>query len=292
MSRMARISAPAKVNLRLRVLTRRPDGYHEIDTFFQAIDLTDEVTVRLGASGIRLDVSGFDVGPSEENLAYRAAQRFAARIGLREGVDIELVKRIPAGAGLGGGSSDAAAVLIGLAALEGVPMDDPRLGQAATELGSDVPFFLGSSSLARGRGRGERLDPLEPLPAADLVLVSPPVHVSTAGAYAALAASRRQLEQDEDPVPEPRSWSDVVAHARNDFQPVVTRAHPEVSRAIGALEGSGATLVLMSGSGSSVFGVFTDAVAARAAADSLGGALGWPCRAQRTLTRMSVPILT
>jgi len=286
----ARVAAPAKVNLRLRVLGRRVDGYHEIDTLFQAIDLADEVSVRLGEPGIRLQVSGADVGPVTENLAYRAAERFAADFGLVDGVDITLVKHVPAGAGLGGGSSDAAAVLSCLAFLLGVGAHDARLTESAAVLGSDVPFFLGESPLARGRGRGERLDPLRPLPSADLVIVSPPVHVATAGAYAALAAARRggTLEPAGE-TPMPRGWADVAACAANDFQSIIVGRHPEVGRALGALTSAGATFAMMSGSGSSVFGMFASRDAAARAAGLLTQQLGWPCRAARTLERLPAP---
>ena len=289
MSVGARIAAPAKVNLRLRVLGRRGDGYHDIDTLFQAIDLADEVSVRVGEVGIRLDVSGADVGPTEENLAYRAAVRFSAVFSFALGVDIELTKRVPAGAGLGGGSSDAAAVLRCLAALTGVREDDPRLAQAAVDLGSDVPFFLGPTPLAWGRGRGERLEFLPALPVADLVVVSPPVHVSTAAAYAALATVRASRVPEAAVAPSVRGWDDIARHAENDFQAVIVGQHPEVARALAALDSGGASFVLMSGSGSSVFGRFADAGAAGRAAAELSGQLGWPCRAVRTLAEMPTP---
>jgi 4-diphosphocytidyl-2-C-methyl-D-erythritol kinase len=289
----ARVVAPAKVNLRLQVLGRRADGFHEIDTLFQAIDLADEVGVSLRGRGIRLDVRGADVGPVEENLAYRAAQRFAQEVGMTGSVAIELTKRVPAGAGLGGGSSDAAAVLRCLAKLAQTEIDDPRVMRAAEALGSDVPFFLGSSPLARGRGRGERLEALAPLPAADLVLVSPPVHVSTAEAYAALAAARSgKANESKGPVPSPRSWEDVAASASNDFESVIAARHQEVRRALGALASAGATFSLMTGSGSSVFGWFPGQEAARGAAEELGRHLGWPCRAVRTLGTLPEPQVT
>lgn len=295
MSAAARLSAPAKINLRLSVSGRRPDGYHDIDTLFQAIDLGDDVQVSLGGAGIRLRVEGADLGPIEENLAHRAAARFAAEIGRAAGVDIELTKRVPAGAGLGGGSSDAAAVLRCLAVLYGVDGADARLVRAAAELGSDVPFFLCGSPLARGRGRGEVLERLAPLPAADLVLVTPPVHVATAEAYAALAESRRGAarEQGRDgPTETPRGWAEVALHASNDFQPVIAAAHPEIRRALDALEVAGASFALMSGSGSSVFGAFRDHAAAQQVAEGLAAELGWPCRAVRTLEEMPAPRLT
>ncbi len=290
MSPTAVVTAPAKVNLLLRVLGKRPDGYHEIDTIFQAIDLADEVAVRLGGSGVRLDVAGADLGPVEDNLAYRAAERLIAEVGFDGGCDIHLVKRIPSGAGLGGGSSDGAAVLRCVARLLGLAVGDARVARVAAELGSDVPFFLGASPLARGQGRGELLEPLEPLPAADLVLVSPPVHVATAAAYRALSESGRR----RTPVPgrdagAPMSWADVAANAWNDFQAVVGAVHPEIGRALQALLAAGASMALMSGSGSSVFGRFGDRATSEGTAAALARDLGWSCRAVRTLERMPDP---
>lgn len=287
MSGAARVLAPAKVNLRLRVLGRRADGYHDLDTLFQAIDLMDEVGVELRGEGIELDVRGADLGAPADNLAYRAADRLATSVGYRGGIAVRLTKRIPVGGGLGGGSSDAAAVLRCLARLLKVPDDDRRVRGTAEELGSDVPFFLCGSALARGSGRGEILDPIRPLRAADLVLISPPVHVSTASAYAALSASRRGMSTPSPrTAPEPSSWDEVATLASNDFEPVIVAAHPEIGRALDALDSHGARFALMSGSGSSVFGYFGSTAAARSAADALTERLGWPCRSVCTLAAM------
>jgi 4-diphosphocytidyl-2-C-methyl-D-erythritol kinase len=292
----ARLLAPAKVNLRLRVLGRRPDGYHDIDTLFQAIDLTDDVIVTLAGSGIRLDVEGPDLGPLHENLAYRAAEGLSTALEFDGGIRIRLTKRIPAAAGLGGGSSDAAAVLRCLAALLDVDAADARLARVAAELGSDVPFFLSASTLAYGIGRGEVLEPLDALPGADLVVVSPPVHVGTAAAYRALAAERRSSGQSTSSTPggprqPPRNWEDVTRQAWNDFQAVIAEINPEITRAIEAIEDAGATFALMSGSGSSVFGLFGDRQGAERAAAESAEALAWPCRVVRTLEAFPEPQL-
>lgn len=296
MSRSAELAAPAKVNLVLRVLRGRADGYHEIETLFQAIDLVDDVRVERVGSGIRLDVQGADLGPPEQNLAYRAAATLRDRLGLAGGVRISLTKRIPAGAGLGGGSSDGAAVLRCMAALLGLEGNE-RVTEVAAELGSDVPFFLGSSPLSWGRGRGEVLDPLKSLPPADMVLVSPPVHVSTAEAYRALDAARCSPPESAE-APEAigdvldvplDSWPALVGRARNDFQDVMSRAHPEVARSLAALDEAGAAVSLLSGSGSTCFGLFEDVADARLAAERLQHTLGWPCRAVRTLRAFPRP---
>jgi 4-diphosphocytidyl-2-C-methyl-D-erythritol kinase len=286
-TKSARVPAPAKVNLRLRVLARRPDGYHDLDTLFQAIDLTDEVGVELRGERIELDVRGADLGAPEGNLAYRAAAGLATSVGYDGGIRVRLTKRIPAGAGLGGGSSDAAAVLRCLARLLNIPHDDRRMRTTAEGLGSDVPFFLCGSALARGSGRGEVLEPLRPLPTADLVLVSPPVHVSTAAAYAALGVSRTGGSvRTPRPVAAPSSWDDVASSRSNDFQPLMVDSHPEIDRALDALHSAGARFALMSGSGSSVFGLFASTGEARRVAEALTTRLGWPCRAVRTLPVM------
>ncbi|MDH3207399.1 MAG: 4-(cytidine 5'-diphospho)-2-C-methyl-D-erythritol kinase, partial [Gemmatimonadota bacterium] len=189
MSQRATVLAPAKINLALRVGRERPDGYHDIDTLFQAIDLSDDVEVELCGDDVTLEVEGADLGPIEQNLAFRAASRFLEEVAPGRGAAVRLLKKIPHGAGLGGGSSDAAAVLRCLTQLTG-GLPAARLRGIGAELGSDVPFFLGDSPLARGRGRGEVLESLPALPVADLVLVSPPVHVATSVAYSALSASR------------------------------------------------------------------------------------------------------
>lgn len=308
----ASVDAPAKVNLFLRVLDRRSDGFHELDTLFQAISLSDGVRVTLGGrvetpTGIHLRVDGPDLGPMEANLAYRAAAVFKQLSGLHDPLTIDLAKRIPAGAGLGGGSSDAAAVLKCLAALTGFD-DASALHAAATGLGSDVPFFLGTSSLARGRGRGERLAELPPLPEASLVLALPPVHVATGGAYAALAARRVALgarravstsspsamEVEEvdglgDPVASPRSWEDVADIAHNDFEAVVAPVHPEIDASLGSLREGGTRFALLSGSGAASFGLFADAERAQGAAAWLSGRHGFPFLAVTTLAAMPVP---
>ena len=288
----ATVLAPAKINLALRVLGERPDGYHDIDTLFQAIDLFDEVEVELCGDDVELEVEGADLGPKEQNLAFRAASRFLGEAAPGLGAAVRLLKRIPHGAGLGGGSSDAAAVIRCLAELtEGVP--STRFNEIGAELGSDVPFFLGDSPLARGRGRGELLESLPALPAAELVLVSPPVHVDTSQAYSALSADRGEvtsLLEDSAPLAL-GSWEDLGAVARNDFEPIVARDHREIGRALTALRRAGATVASMTGSGSSCFGFFPDASSAEAAAEGLAADLGWACRVVRTLDALPRPVL-
>lgn len=303
------VEAPAKINLYLRVLHRRADGFHELETLFQAISLADRVTVSLGdepavadrrtAPGpVELVVDGPDLGPVASNLAYRAARGFQDVAGLTAPVRIELTKRVPMGAGLGGGSSDAAAVLRCLTTLTGFE-DDRALHRVATGLGSDVPFFLAGSPLALGRGRGEELTELEPLPRAGLVLALPEVHVSTGEAYAALAARRdaasvevthrRAAPWSAGIDGAPSAWRDVAEHAANDFEPVVGPRHPEIAESLEGLRVRGALVALLSGSGASSFGLFERHEDARAAATWLDGRHPWRFVVAETLTRMPLP---
>lgn len=262
-----RVRAPAKINLALRILGRRPSGFHDLETVFQAVDLCDEVRVRLrSAPGVGLEVHGADVGPPADNLVVRAATAFFRAAGVEGGVEVQLTKRIPAGAGLGGGSSDAGATLRALAALRPGAVDPEGLHALAADLGSDVPFFLGEAGRALGRGRGEVLTSLPPLPPAPVVVGLPPVHVATGPAYGALARARLAAGGPPPPplyrgdaVDLPHDWAGVAAGAVNDFEPTVAAAFPPVARALEALRATDARFALLSGSGAAVFAVYDDA---------------------------------
>jgi 4-diphosphocytidyl-2-C-methyl-D-erythritol kinase len=284
MSEVLSLAAPAKVNLFLRVLEKRPDGFHELETLFQAVDLADEVHVQATSSGgISLEVEGPDLGPVEENLAHRAAEAFLDAVGMSGSVLIRLKKRIPAGAGLGGGSSDAAAVLRLMNAMYGSPLDSPELMSVGAGLGSDVAFFLGGSPFAVGRGRGEKLEAIPPLPEAQLVIALPPVHVATGWAYKKL--SSRGLDAAGPRVGDPpASWAWVASLAHNDFQEVVSSTHPEVRAALEGLKAAGAKPALLSGSGAACFGRFPHRGVATSTAEALTARLGFPCVATRSLS--------
>jgi 4-diphosphocytidyl-2-C-methyl-D-erythritol kinase len=261
MSRAARVSAQAKLNLLLRILARETSGYHSLETVFARIDLSDEVTVRV-ASGRSLDCDGpslptSGLGPVERNLAYRAAAAYAEATGWPTGFSIEISKRIPVGGGLGGGSADAGAVLRALDALAPSPLGH-RLVEIATPLGADVPFMAIESPMALAWGRGERLLPLRPLDRRPVTLLIPSFGVSTADAYGWLSADRGGYVP-AGAVLHPESlatWESIAAVATNDFEGPVGARHPEIGELIARLRAGDAAVAMMSGSGSTVFGVF------------------------------------
>jgi 4-diphosphocytidyl-2-C-methyl-D-erythritol kinase len=260
--RIARVEAQAKLNLFLRILSREPSGYHQLETLFQRIALADSVTVATGGAGRSLDCTGADTGPVEKNLAWRAAVAFAAAAGGPTNFQIEIVKRIPVGGGLGGGSADAAAVLRALNALAEKPLDAATLAAIAFSLGADVPYLLSTHALAHGSGRGERLFPLDALPTRQVLLAVPPFGVSSADAFGWFAeqkASRHSGTRATLPVGRRLEWKMIAALAVNDLEGVVTLHHPEIGALHDALRKFGALFAQMTGSGSTVFGVFDGA---------------------------------
>ncbi len=277
MTGRVRAEAPAKVNLRLRVLAREESGYHSLESLFCAVSLADTVEVEPGEPGIALEVrGGVDTGPPERNLAVRAAERFHAALGKPPALRIVLTKRIPSAAGLGGGSSDAAAVLRALNALDGEPLPRAELLRAAAELGSDVPFFLCGSTLALGWGRGERLLALPPLPARPVLVAHPGVAMPTGEAFRRVAerrAGRTAPEAFAFDAGLLSGWAGAAALAENDFEPVALEQVPALAEAKRAMLEEGALIALLAGSGSSLFGVFPSEEgrdAARGRVEALG----------------------
>jgi 4-diphosphocytidyl-2-C-methyl-D-erythritol kinase len=263
--------APAKINLALHVTGRRADGYHLLDSLVVFADLGDRVRAE-PAAALTLEVTGPRVegvpsGPG--NLVWRAAEW----LGPGRGARITLEKHLPAAAGIGGGSSDAAAALRALAQLWGVAL--PAAG-ATLELGADVPVCCAARP-ARMRGIGERLDPVPELPPVALVLVNPGVGVSTPAVFRALA------RRDNPALPEPRGWPDAAALAdwlratRNDLEAPARALVPEIGRVLQAIAGqNGCLMARMSGSGATCFGLFAARAEAAAAARALGAAEpGW-----------------
>ncbi len=259
----ARVEAQGKINLFLRVLSREPSGYHQLETLFQRIALADSVSVSTTGSTRSLDCSGADVGPVEQNLAWRAAVAFADAAGGPKNFRIEIRKRIPVGGGLGGGSADAAAVLRALNGLAEKPLADSALAAIAFSLGADIPYLLSAHALALGAGRGEKLFPFEPLAARQVILSVPPFGVSSADAFGWFAeqkAARHSGTRATLPAGRKLEWRTIAALAANDLEGVVTAHHPAIGALRDSLKQRGAIIAQMSGSGSSVFGVFESSV--------------------------------
>jgi 4-diphosphocytidyl-2-C-methyl-D-erythritol kinase len=289
------LPAYAKINLGLRVRGRRADGYHEITTVFQTVTLHDQLTFEpRHDDGLELACPDPEIPTDESNLVLRAAlalrERYgmAQRYGVARGARVTLEKRIPAGGGLGGGSADAAVALVALACLWGIEASKGELSEIGASIGADVPFFL-TGGTALGTGTGAEITPLEDAPEMHLVVVTPTARVSTAEAYKALNAPA--LTKDEGVVNLSVSRAgagfsgshhEVTA---NDFEAVVARLEPETGRAREALLGAGARRAMLSGSGSSVFGVFDSKGEAGRAREVLRAEDGWRVFACATLTR-------
>ena len=266
MSQLARVAAQAKVNLLLRVLAREESGYHSIETVFLRLTLADDLVVRVGADvhGRSLDCTGdalpeAGLGRMEKNLAYRAACAYSDETGWPSTFAIELTKQIPTGAGLGGGSADAGAVLRALDAMSPSPLGH-RLVELAPSVGADVAFMTIESPMALAWGRGERLLPLPVLTPRPIVLVMPSFSISSADAYGWLAHDRGTYGV-RSTVLQPSelgTWEGIASIASNDFEPVVSRRHAAITTYVDALKGAGALPAMMSGSGSAVFGVFLE----------------------------------
>jgi len=265
--------APAKVNLLLRVLAREASGYHGIETLFCLLDLADELTAeRRPGTEVTIEVRGAELGNPVDNLAVRAAEMVLQATGRKFGIHLELEKHIPVQAGLGGGSSDAAAALLLANQLGGNPVPRHELLQFAARLGSDVPFFLSEARLALAWGHGERMLRLAPLPAAPALLVVPAEGVATAEAYAWIdqggsGARRGGLALDAESL---RGWGDVARMAGNDFEAAVFGKRPAVRSAFEALAATHPLLCRMTGSGSSLLGVYRTAGDRAEAARMLG----------------------
>jgi 4-diphosphocytidyl-2-C-methyl-D-erythritol kinase len=254
------LAAHAKINLFLRVLAREADGFHGLETLFCLVDLADELRIeRREGRGVTIDVEGADAGPPEQNLALRAAAMVLESTGHHFAAHLSLTKRIPVRAGLGGGSSDAAAALQGVNQLAGNAVPRHELLQFAARLGSDVPFFLTGAPLALGWGHGERLLRLPALPAAPLLLLTSPTPIATAEAYGWVDAARQSAGRrgavalDLDAL---SRWGDIGRMAGNDFESAVFGRHPEVRAGFEALVATHPLVCRMSGSGSTLFAVY------------------------------------
>jgi len=272
-----RVPAYAKVNLCLDVLGRRADGYHELRTVFQAISLNDTLELELRPkTGIELQVLGdgsLSGVPHEENLVYRALRDLSAVLGLPQGVRAVLTKRIPVGRGLGGGSSDAAAALLGLLKLAKRSLETARLLEIAAKLGADVPFFL-HGGRALGIGRGDEIYPLPDVKRRHLLVVSPhEIAVPTKDAYQWISEGlSRELTNGEGPTKLLQfcalCWSPQGGALSNDFEAAVFPRYPRLAAIKRELLQQGAAEASLAGSGSAVFGVYQHPAKARRAARS------------------------
>jgi 4-diphosphocytidyl-2-C-methyl-D-erythritol kinase len=273
-TRQVRVRALAKINLDLRVLGRRPDGYHELRTIFQTISLADTLDIAF-TPGRRTAIELDDALGIPDNLVERAARLAMDAMRVTGRVEMRLRKRIPMGAGLGGGSSDAAAVLLALPVLAGRALDLGALCRLGAQLGSDVPFFLVGGA-AVGIGRGTELFPLPDRRTRAGVLLAPGVHVSTADAYRLLSPGlTTESQQNKIFSFLSHAWNEGDrTSAANDFESVVFRQHRRLAVLKKRLLDAGASEAMMTGSGSALFGLFDNPAEASRAAAVLAGKAG------------------
>ena len=273
MTTAVRVAAHAKINLFLRILARESSSYHQIETAFALLELADALEVRRVDSGVALEVDGPDLGPVEENLAVRAVRAVLDATGNKFGVALRLTKRIPARAGLGGGSADAAAALHAVNALAGNAVPRHELLHLAARLGADVAFCASGSPLALAWGRGERLFRLPAPPSLPALVAVPPISVATPDAY--------RWWDDANPTPTLRgpvaldaeafaTWGSIGRLGGNDFEGVVFAKHPGLRELYEGLAGTGPVWVRLCGSGSAVAAVYKKESERNDAAERLG----------------------
>ena len=281
------LPAFAKINLDLRILGSRPDGYHDLRTTFQSLALSDRVTVTRRKGPFVITCDAPDIPTDRRNLVWKATS-LLNRVGARKRTEprdlaIHLHKRIPAEAGLGGGSADAAVTMIALTRLWDLEIDPTTLSRIGARLGADVPFFfVGGTAL--GLGRGDDIYPLADLPTVHVVVLRPIFGVSTIDAYSWFDQEKRRPRRDPAQRPVPPGWPAWASTLRNDLEGPVTRHHPSIARIRQSLLDAGARVAAMSGSGSAVFGLFERADAARRTAHDLARP-GWTAVVTRTLSR-------
>jgi 4-diphosphocytidyl-2-C-methyl-D-erythritol kinase len=267
------LSAPAKINYLLDVIGKRPDGYHDLRMIMQRVNLCDDITLTLtDTPGINVTCSSKVVPDGPGNIAWKAARAMLDRAGSDNGVNIKIIKNIPVAAGLGGGSSDAASVLLGMNELLKLSLPEKELIQTGCRLGADVPFFIFKKT-ALAEGIGEKLTILPKMPKCLILLVNPAVHVSTAWVYRSLQlTSGRELNK----LPEFfESIESVVSILSNDLEAVTIPAFPVIADIKERLMNLGAAGSLMSGSGPTVFGIFKSFDAAETARHKISKGTNW-----------------
>lgn len=283
-----KLLSPAKVNLYLHVRRKRPDGFHELDTLFERVGLFDEISFKRARSGIRVLCAAAGVPSGRRNIAYRAAQLLRDRYKVRSGVVLRIKKRIPAAAGLGGGSGNAATVLAGLNRFWRLGLGRKALLELAGELGSDVPFFLLDTPFAQAGGRGERLKPIRTRRQKIWhCIVKPPFGISTRQAYGDLRPSSLTPQKGD---------AKLLLHSirkgdrnrlscllRNSLEASLNKRVRSINKIKSELVHQGATAALMSGSGSAVFGIFPSEEAAKGAAYFFKKKKGWKAFAVSTV---------
>jgi 4-diphosphocytidyl-2-C-methyl-D-erythritol kinase len=282
------LPAFAKINLSLRVGGKRADGYHDLETTLQTISLHDTLTMSsLDDAHIVLSCDDRRLPTNDENLVMRAAKALQSRFESAKGARIRLQKRIPMLAGLGGGSSDAAATLIGLARLWELNATKRDLASIGADLGADVPFFLDGGT-ARATGIGHQIESLPDINEKFLLVIKPNASISTADAYKAL--DERSLTSQNAKIilstSEANKVFDKFANLTNDFEAVVFDQEPEIRRAKNALLKAGAISALLAGSGSAVFGIFDGEDAQRRAIQAIKLETGWRVFSCKTVARV------
>ena len=285
------LKTPAKINLALRILRKRNDGFHDLETILQMVSLYDRMEFAPAESGVIIRCGTPGIPEDETNLVVRAARLLqdAFPESTKTGVLIRLEKNIPFGAGLAGGSSNAAGTLLALNRFWDLSLTRENLLPLAEKLGSDVPFFL-SSPLAFGEGRGERLTPLKPREKFYVVIIYPGISIPTSWVYSNLNLKLTKIEKNISILRKFLSLSDISQLGillENDLEPVVFNRYPEILKLKEELRGSGAKGVLMSGSGSAVFGIFTDFRAAENASRVLQSGNGRAVFLTHTIERFS-----
>jgi len=262
------VLSPAKINLRLEILHKRPDEYHEIRTIFQKVSLYDDVTIsRVVPDGISITVDDPLVPSDESNLAYKAASLVLHEQKIFSGLAITIKKRIPAGAGLGGGSSNAAATVLGLSRLFNLQLPSAYLQSLAKKLGADVPFFMSTAGTACACGIGEVLTTVQLQNVFWVLIVFPNINISTAWAYTTYSKDKLLTKKEKNIMLKNyfKDARDIALNLYNDFESVIYPEHPHIKNLRDSLVEAGACGALLSGSGSSVFGIFSSREACESA---------------------------
>ncbi len=273
----------AKINIGLKVSSKREDGYHDIETYFQTVDLSDSVRLSFPEEGISVSSTDPQVPSDNRNLAYKAAELFFSESGIKSGCSLHIEKNIPCGAGLGGGSSNAGAVLLALNRVYGNPVDENKLARIALSIGADVPFFL-AGGLALGRGAGEILAPAEDVDMKHILIVCPFIHCSTKEVYESYDLLLTE-KVNNIRIPRfcccPDTGYDLYSSLTNDLEAGAFALYEELKSIKSVLEKTGAVFSMMSGSGSSLYAVYnkgSELFSARNRVEGLFSVRAFACR--------------